>query len=66
MERTQPQMLQQLIEGLTQAEGACSQIIHQHEDPRWMMIRQALSLTKEGCFLRATFEAKKTIVTSVG
>ena len=40
----------ELIESLTQAEGAVSQMIHQAGNPvQFMMIRDALSLAREGC-----------------
>lgn len=60
---TQPQMLQELIQGLTQAEGAAGQIIHQHQDPRWILIRDTLSGAKELCFSMATFDARKVFIT---
>lgn len=40
----------ELIESLTQAEGATSQLIHMTGHPvQFMMIRDALNLTTEGC-----------------
>ncbi len=55
----QPRLLNDLIESLGQASGATSQLIHMHQDPRWMMIRDALDLAREGCIGLATFQARK-------
>lgn len=41
-------LLVEMIEGLRQAEGACSQLIHSHQDFRWSIIRESIELTKEG------------------
>lgn len=55
----QPRLLNQLIEALGQASGAAGQIIHQHQDPRWFMVRDMLDLAKEDATTRATFAAAK-------
>lgn len=55
----QPRLLNQLIESLGQASGAASQILHMHQDPRWMMIRDALDLAKEGTMSIATTAVKQ-------
>lgn len=51
--------LNEIVEGLTQAHGAVSQLIHLHQDPRWFVVRDAIALTKEGCIHVATFAATK-------
>lgn len=56
----QPRLLSELLEGITQAEGACSQLIHAMQDPRFMVMRHALELTKEGIIEVATFNARLT------
>lgn len=69
-ERSQPEILKEISEGLGQAVGAASQLIHSGGNPAfWLTIRQALELTKEGCmalaptaFRLADPAAKKFIV----
>lgn len=52
-----PTLLRELMEGLTQAIGGCSQLVHQMGgDARWLMIRDALELTKEGLMSMTSFE----------
>lgn len=47
--RTQPEILKDIVYGLGQAEGACSQLVHRSGNPAaFMQIRQILELTKEG------------------
>lgn len=58
--KPQPQILNELIDGLTQAIGASGQIIHQHQDPRFLEIRSSLELAKQGCIGLATFAATKS------
>ena len=56
----QPRMLNELAEALGQASGGCSQLIHQmNGDPRWMILRQAIDLSREGIMQLATFHASK-------
>lgn len=55
----QPRLLNQLIESLGQASGAASQLLHLHQDPRWLMIRDALDLAKEGTMAVATVAARQ-------
>lgn len=44
------QTFNEIVESLDQAEGCCSQLIHLSGHPaQFMMIREALALTKEGC-----------------
>jgi hypothetical protein len=52
-ERTQPEMLKEMVESLSQAEGAASQLIHMLQDPRFMVIRESLQLAKEGVLMLA-------------
>lgn len=56
---SQPLLLNQLIEALNQAAGGASQLIHGMQDPRWMVIRDSVELTKEGVLEIATFAAQK-------
>lgn len=56
----QPKLLNQLIESIGQAEGACSQLIYQMDrDPRWLVIRESLELAKEGVTQLATFQVSQ-------
>ena len=57
--KTQQEVLKELVESLGQAAGACSQLIHQQQNPNFIVIRQAVELMKEGVLGLATFEAKK-------
>lgn len=41
-------VINEMVEGLIQAEGAASQLTHHLQDPRFMIIEQALALMKEG------------------
>ncbi len=53
-ERTQTQVLFELIESLTQAIGASSQLVHLAGNPvGFITIRDALSLTKDGVIMMA-------------
>lgn len=61
-DKTAPQLLNELVESITQAAGACSQLIHVHQDPRWMTIREMLDLFKEGIVGAATFQASKVSI----
>ena len=54
-----PKLLNEFIESIGQAAGAASQLLHAHQDPRWMIVREALELTKEGATKVATIAAVK-------
>lgn len=41
-QRTKPQLLNDLLDGINQMTGAASIIIHQHQDMRWYFIRKIL------------------------
>lgn len=57
--KTQQETLKELVEALGQAAGACSQLIHQQQNPKFILIRDAVELMKEGVLGLATFEVKK-------
>lgn len=60
----QPLLLKELVESLSQAEGACSQLIHQmNGDARWMIIRDAVHLSRQGVLLVAEAEIRRAPVT---
>ena len=43
------QLLQKFIDGVTKSEGAMAQMVHQHQDPRFIPIRNKLTLIKKKC-----------------
>ena len=53
--------LREIIEGLDQAIGACSQFIHVFQDPRWNTIRNMLLTVKEGIMIASTVQVRQTI-----
>lgn len=58
----QAPVLKELISSLNQAEGSCSQLIHQMGgDMRWHFLREAIHVATQGCLKVATFEARKDI-----
>lgn len=59
----QPRLLKDLCDALTQASGAASQLTHTMTDPRWMIIREAIDLTKEGIVEVITFQSSKSVIT---
>ena len=42
-----PQLLSKFIDGLTKAGGAAACIIHDHQDPRFIPVRDRLSLIRD-------------------
>lgn len=44
--KTTPQLLTEFIEGLNEAAGAASVMMHHHQDMRWHFIRTILEETK--------------------
>lgn len=58
-ENSAPKLLNQAIEGLKQASGGCSQLIHTRHDPRWITLRQAIDLSIEGLTGLATIAANQ-------
>jgi len=58
-EQSAPKLLNQAIDGLKQASGGCSQLLHTRTDPRWLVLRQAIDLTTDGLIGLATFAASQ-------
>lgn len=54
-------MFSELVEALKQAEGGCSQLIHHHQDLRFMMIREVLTAVITDTISIATFNATQTM-----
>ena len=42
-----PVLLSKFVDGLTKASGAASAIVHEHQDPRFMAIRNKLNLIRD-------------------
>lgn len=57
-----PKILNKMIDGLAQASGGCSQLIHLMHDPRWVALRNGIDFAREGCINVATFQATKITV----
>lgn len=47
MNETTPQLLKKFLDGLNKAIGGTSQMVHQHEDIRFIPIYQKLSLVRD-------------------
>jgi len=52
--RTQVEILKDFVDAISVSEGACSQLIHAQRDPRFMALRDALQLSKEGIMMLTT------------
>lgn len=42
-----PKLLSKFIDGLTKSSGAASAFVHDHQDPRWIVVRDKLNAIKE-------------------
>lgn len=49
MKRGKTQILAEFIEGITNAEGAASQLVSAQANPKWMAVRDMLNVIKDGC-----------------
>jgi|WetSurMetagenome_2_1015567.scaffolds.fasta_scaffold1868198_1 hypothetical protein len=49
MQKNAAVLLKEFIEGVSVAAGASGQMIHSHQDPRFMFIRDKLELIKDRC-----------------
>lgn len=57
--RDQVRLLKELSESLNQAIGGATQLAHSQRAPQFLMIRQALELTREGIMEVTNFQTKK-------
>lgn len=48
-QKSQVELLKDLIDDLNQVSGAASQLIHMLPDPRFLIIRETVTLMKEAC-----------------
>ncbi len=62
-EKSAPKLLNDAVDGLAQASGACSQLIHTRQDPRFMLMRKTIEMVSDICKQQATYAA--SIVTGV-
>ena len=46
-DETTPQLLKKFLDGIVKSSGAAGQMVHQHEDPRWMPLYHKLSMVRE-------------------
>lgn len=44
-----PALLSKFMDGISKAEGGAAQMVHQHMDPRFIPIRDKLTLIKQKC-----------------
>lgn len=58
-EKTPAKLLNDLIGGLSQASGACSQLVHMRQDPRFMLLRKTIDSASSVCKAHAQFSATK-------
>lgn len=56
MKRNKTLVLSEFIEGLNDANGAASQLIHHYQNPKWMAIRDILNFIRDGCIKMAVAE----------
>lgn len=54
-------LMSDMIQSLTQASGACSQLIHSLPSPNFIFIREMVEGAKMATTTMATFEAKRTL-----
>ena len=47
MTDTTPQLLKRFTDGIVKASGAAHQMVHQHEDVRWLPLAHKLSMIRE-------------------
>lgn len=60
--RNKSQLLTDILDGLTQANGGASQLMHSLRDPRWMMLREQIDRTKTVIGTYAENDAVKSIM----
>ena len=53
LERGKEAILAQFLEGLNQASGGASHMIHHHQDTRWFKFRAILEATHKMCVAQA-------------
>lgn len=58
-QKSEQLLLKELIDGLTQASGAASILIHMQQNPRFIPLREALNLAKEGVIHKASMQVEK-------
>lgn len=46
---SETQLLSELMQGLTEASGSASQLIHLLQDPRFIPMRDTIDMVKAGC-----------------
>lgn len=64
-EKTETQLLVEFMDGLSDAIGATSQLIHHRRDPRYMFLRETLSKVKDLVTMLAVNPLTKPTVTKI-
>lgn len=58
-DKSPARLLNEMIGGLAQSTGGCSQLLHMRQDPRWMMMRKVIESASDVCKQHATISAQK-------
>lgn len=62
---SQPKLMNELTDSLTQAIGASAHMLHHQQNPYWIVLREQLEFAKGRILGAATFAATKRTVTKV-
>lgn len=62
MKKSQHKLCNDICEGLNQAIGATSQLIHARRDMRYLIMREALTLVRDCILKKITCDATKTVI----
>lgn len=63
MKKSQHQIMNDLLSGLTQAIGGISILIHMRDDYSYSIMRESLQLVKDLVLSKITCDASKTVIT---
>lgn len=61
--KAQVKCLNEVAEALSQASGACSQLIHHFQDPRFIILRDVVDLARERIMVSAMAATRRTVIT---
>ncbi len=54
-------LMREMIEGINQAAGGCSQLTHQLQAPQFILIRRILNATSEGILKEIKFPTRRIV-----
>ena len=63
MKKSQHQLMNESLDGLTQAIGGISILIHMRSDYSYSIMREALQMIKDLILSKITCDASKTVIT---